>query len=207
MSYCTERDERGQHLCGYGDGACPWHPYSLALNGLPPDVAATAWETLMRLGARSEVYRLPLLTSGFFANLTAGTVDLLFKFPAVGVIFGLGQNVVLGAAAEVLDLTLAIQDSSSNRNLIGTVLTPFSLTGVPDAQKGGLDQLRLTPMSCAPETDWSGKVGVVSGSIAATKGVINLLGVSFWIGGRNLTSRQGSGAGLGASPQISGYSQ
>lgn len=165
----------------------PWAPYGLALDGLPEDVARLGWDLLSRLQLTEGAYRLPLLTSAFFSGLVSGSVDLLFKFPTTGIIFGVSQSVEVTAPDTIVDLQLAIRDASSARNLIGTEVTPFSLTGIPDAQTSGTDQLRLSPMACNSTTQWAGKMAVVSGVIGATRGVVNLLGIGFWDQGSQIT--------------------
>lgn len=185
-----------------------WGDYALALDGLPDDVATLAYDVLSRLGASPQTYRLPLLVSESFVGFVAGAVPLLWEFSTVGIIFGISQHVELsaGGAASVLRLSVNIQDASASRNLVGTADNPFSLTGIPDTQLTGTDQLRVSPMSCYPETQWTGQLSADPALAANVDGVINLYGVGFWEAGRNLTSRQGAHQpGLGAQVMTSPY--
>ena len=169
--------------------ACPYHPWGQALDGLPPDVAATAMGKLRQLNAPIGTYRLPLLTSVPFAGFTS-SADLVVRFPAIGVIFGVSQRVITVAPDDVVDMQLTIIDSSSQRTLIGTTVTSFNLAAVPDAQKSGMDQLRVSPMLCDNSTQWQVQLAVVAGNLATpARGAINLLGISFWEQGSQLTSR------------------
>lgn len=184
--------------CGPNGEDCPyeWHPYSQALSGLPDDIAETAWNLLAGLGRPWYSYRLPLLVTGRYDSLQSGLVPFTFSFPTIGVIFGISQRTrFTNVADDILDLNIVVADESSNRTLIGATSQAFSLAAIPDAQNSGLDKLRVSPMSCYPETDWETEISVVAGTAltGTARGAVNLLGIGFWESGSNITSRQGVG--------------
>ena len=167
--------------------------FQLALAGLPDDIAMVALEHLQRVNATAQTYRLPLVTSGLgFNNLSGGDATPRFLFPTIGVIFGVSRRVVFSDAADdIIDLGLIIQDSSSNRDIVGVEQQTFNLSGVPDPSQGALDFLRISPVACYPETQWNSKIRVLkSGNLVGTaRGIINLVGIGFWIQGSQITSR------------------
>jgi hypothetical protein len=170
--------------------------FARALNGLPPDIAAIAYEQLIRrkIMPDDRAYRLPLVTADQFdalAGAPGSNAELSFAFPTLGVIFGISRRIVGFAGTEdISDLDFNMRDASSNRSLIGTTQIPYNLSGIPDPDQGSSPYMRLSPVTCSNTVDWVGQVSVRAGVapvVGPIRGSINLYGVGFWVGGEQIS--------------------